>query len=313
MSFLSKLFGAKKQPESPEATNMIRVYAESGAQIMLTREQWRTGVPPGMLASNRHKPDELYTIVAGSLQDGFFEDVLEPAEHLYRTDPQRQRSVCVYSIALMKSGRHDDAEWVLRSYLEEHGEDGYVLTNLAKIYDERKETEKAEKTLWRALEVDPNQENGLNWYASICYKREGKSGQAEGWRRVAAIPGSWRAQLWLARIALERRKPDQAFLYYRESLARVGDNAPPDYLMQLSGDLGQHGYFAESLQLVEPLFVPERHGLQVGNNLIKANVELRRFDQADKIVRQLRFLKMHDWTSYLDYWDAELTKLRAKT
>lgn len=80
--------------------------------------------------------------------------------------------------------------------------------------------------------------------------------------------------------------------------------------MQMSGDLGNNGYLAESIRLVEPYFDPAFHGLQVGNNLIKANYDLGQLDAARRILGQLYAQKRHDWRQTLSYWDTELAKAR---
>ena len=53
------------------------------------------------------------------------------------------------------------------------------------------------------------------------------------------------AQLWLARVALESHNTPRALAYYLESLARVGETVPADFLQQMSGDLGMHGRLTE--------------------------------------------------------------------
>src|SRR2546422_10217541 len=65
----------------------------------------------------------------------------------------------------------------------------------------------------------------------------------------STLPGSWRAQLWLARSALQSRQLDQALALYRESLSRAGKPAPANLLQQMSGDLGNAGHLPELLQL----------------------------------------------------------------
>ena len=83
---------------------------------------------------------------------------------LFKIDPDRVRATCVWGIVLKDEGRLDAAEKVFRNFMIEHGEEGSVLTNLAKVYSRRKKDGQAEEILWHALEVDPNQENGLGWY-----------------------------------------------------------------------------------------------------------------------------------------------------
>lgn len=303
-------------PESAKNTspgadpNLIRVFDEFGRELFITKEQWRTNVLPGTLKSNWNQPDQLYNIIIGSLNDGFQSDVLGAAQHLSSIDPNRARGACTYGVVLMKNNRLDEAESVFRSHIEAHGEEGYILTNLAKVFAARNEAQKVLDTLWHALELDPNQENGLAWYASLCREQSGATGWNHALVRVAALSGSWRAQIWLAREALEAHSLETALAYYDQALLRMGDRVPPEVLMQISGDLGKHGYLKESIQLAEPRFVPQVHGLAVGNNLIKAHLDLGQLEDARRILDQLYGLKRPDFKQNLSFWDTEIAKAR---
>jgi predicted Zn-dependent protease len=211
-----------------------------------------------MLSENRANPDELYKIIVGALEDGLPADVAEAAEHLYRIDPDRSRAVCAWASVLMGVKQIDEAEQLLHSHIEECGEDGYVVTNLAKVHAARNENDRAAATVWHALELDPNQGMAVGWFAALANDQGGKNAMVEAWERVAARPGSWRAQLWLARAALESHDTQRALEYYRESLARVGETVPGDFLQQMSGDLGTHGHLRELVELTDPTLYPRR-------------------------------------------------------
>ena len=289
---------------------LVRVFDEFGRELFISKEEWRRNVLPRTLKSNWNNPEQLYRVIVGSLNDQFFADVVAAAEHLSHIDPNLARGACTFGFVLMKNGRLDEAEKVFSTYTQKHGEEGYILTNLAKIFSARDERQKAEDTLWHALELDPNQENGLGWYMAIHRERAGQEAQLGALRRVASLSGSWRAQLWLARAALESSDLSKALAYYRESLSRSGDNVPADVMTQISGDLGRSGHLAELLQLTEPLFVPERHGLLVGNNLIKAHLDLGQVEAAHRILDQLYALKRPDYKQQLGFWDTEIAKAR---
>ncbi|MEQ1852062.1 MAG: hypothetical protein ABMA01_10770 [Chthoniobacteraceae bacterium] len=244
------------------------------------------------------------------MNDGFRADVVDAARQLYKIDTDVVRGACVWGIVLMEEDRLDGAEKVFRDFISRHGEAGVILTNLAKVYATRKDDTQAEQILWHALELDPNQDNGFGWYEVIHRERGGDEAGLAAMRRVAALPGSWRAQLWLARAALKSKDLGAALALYRESLSRAPRPAPGDLLMQISGDLGNAGHLPEILQLVEPHFDPATHGLQVGNNLIKAHLDLGRGDAARRIVDQLYALKRPDWKETLSFWDTELAKAR---
>jgi tetratricopeptide (TPR) repeat protein len=289
---LAKLPPIKPSPATPEPVdpandkNLIRVFDKYEREMFVTKEHWRTSVLPGSIKSNWNNPDLLYSIIYTALNDGFRSDVIAAAEQLYKIDPQHDRSACVWGIILMEEGRLDEAEKVFRDFIAKRGENGSVLTNLAKVYARRKNNSKAEEILWHALEVDPNQNNGMGWYEVIHRERSGEEAGQEALRRIAALPSSWRAQLWLARAALQSKNLERAVAYYQESLSRIEKEIPTDLLAQMSGDLGNYGHVPELLRLTEPRFAVQTHGLQVGNNLIKAHLDLSQIEAALKC-RQL--------------------------
>jgi tetratricopeptide (TPR) repeat protein len=321
-SYLKRLLG-KKEPEPVQATqvpssdpakdpNMIRAFDGYGREMFITKQQWREGVLPGILKKAWNQPDELYNIIVSTLNDGFRSDVIGAAKHLYKFDPDRSRAACLWGVVLMEEGRLDAAKKIFSGHIGRHGEDGFVLTNLAKVYARQNNDTKAEEILWHALEVDPNQENGVRWYEVIHRERGGEVASHEALLRIAGLPGSWRAQLWLARAALKERQLHRALTFYRECLSRVTKPVPADVLMQISGDLGNAGHLPESLDIAEPLFDPAFHGVQVGNNLIKAHCDLGQFGAARSILDQLYALKRPDWRETLSFWDTELAKTRVE-
>jgi tetratricopeptide (TPR) repeat protein len=329
MSFFKKLFGIGCEPapvkvddptpppQPPAQTieelrndpNLIQVYDKYGQEIFISKEEWRKSVLPGAIKDNWSSPDGLYSTILGALNDGFRTDIIGAAEQLYKIDSNDERGACVWGIVLMEEGHLDRAEKVFRDFNAKHGESGVILTNLAKVFSKRDNKAKAEETLWHALEVDPNQDNGFVWYEAVCRERGGESAGIEAMQRVAAVPNSWRAQLWLAREALKTKDIQKALVFYEESLTRVGTSIPGDLLMQIGGDLGNAGYLKEIIQLVEPRFNVDMHGLIVGNNLIKAHIELGETDAARRILDQLYAKKRPDWKATLNYWDTELAKI----
>lgn len=321
MGFFDRLFGrkrpadpapAKPAPASePAPEPMMNFFDTYGRPVLITREQWRTQILPDNLREVWQQPDALAHLITQALQDGFFAEALPAAEHLPKIDPNPERAACLLGIAYLKLERFAEAEQALTDYIARHGETGSVLTNLAKIYSARKAPEpQVEAALWRGLTLDPNQDNGLPWFVALHEERAGPSAATEALHRIAALPGSWRAQCWLAREALERRALDGALLLYNEALSRAPRPVPTDILQQVSGDLGQHGHLVEALAISAPYFQIEHHGLVVGNNLIKANLDLGRIDAARSLVDRLYALKRPDWDQSLAYWDNEISRLR---
>ena len=288
----------------------IRAFDAEGREVRVPREQWQNEVLPGMLQQAWDQPDQLYMLIVNSLNDGFLSEVSDAARHLYETDTVPARGTCMWAIVLIQTGRLVEAEMVLTGFGERHGEDASVLVNLAKVYAAKGEQARAEAALDRALALEPNHENGLGWFASMARERGGDQGAARALEQMRANPASWRAQLWLARPELDSGRLDAARALYEEALSRAPRPVPAEFLMQMSGDLGGRGHLRELLELTGPHFVPEVHGLPVGNNLIKASVDTGNLDAAAAILSTLAPFNRPDWRNPLAFWEQEIAKRR---
>lgn len=317
MGLFDKLFGKKEsapqpaaptQATPPNAPVMVKVWDNYGRMMEIPREEWRTKVLPGNFKQHWNNADGLANLIISSLHDGFIADSLDAARQLHRIDPQPHRGATLLGVIFLQLKRFEEAERVLSDALRRHGEDGSLLTNLAKAYSGRGDEALAERTLWRGLEVDPNQDNALLWYAVLHRERGGESAETEAFRRVAALPKSWRAQLWLARRELEKKNVVAAMNWYREALRQLKP-VPADALMQISGDLGNAGFLKELVEICSPHFDVKQHGLQAGNNLIKALVDLKEAPSARRILEQLYAEQRPDWREHLLFWEREIDKL----
>ncbi|MFO1441381.1 MAG: hypothetical protein U1F81_23885 [Verrucomicrobiaceae bacterium] len=326
MGLFDRFFGKKPAPSSPnppppalppvdpsQDSSLIRVFDEFGRELFIPKAEWlKSALLPNIEAA-WNDPEKLAGFIINGLQDGFGVELLKGCERLAAIDPNAERGHVLHAVALLAAERPDDAEKTLRRFISVHGESGVVLTNLAKVYGKRKETGKAMDTLWRGLELDPNQDNAVGWYEAELREKDGAEAGLEALRRIAALPGSWRAQLWLARDALKHRSLETALQYYEQSLANAPRPVPVDLLTQLSGDLGNAGHLPEILNLALPHYNAAFHGMQVGNNFIKACLDLGQFDQARSIIDELYAMKRPDWKEGLAFWDGELAKMRLQT
>lgn len=320
MNFLRRLFGRKPAstrlttpapaPPPPPAGEPIRVYDKFGREAAIDRETWRTQVLPHNLRKAWDHPEELSALVIMALKDGFTADVADAAVRLHRIDPDRVRASCVRGSVLFSLDRFDESEAVLRDHIARHGEHALILVNLAKIQSQRGEHDRSRETLGRALRLDPNLSQALEWYAAIALEHGGEPAAYRAYTEAAGIAGSWRAQLHLARAALESNEPRHAGVLYDQALAAAGPNPPSDLLQQMSGDLGIHGQLRELVSRIAPIFDPTKHGLGVANNLILALTALGEFDEARSVLDSLYALKRPDWASPLNDLENSIARAR---
>jgi len=306
----SKLFtkAASSSSNDVEQPEMITVYDKFGRTLLVPKQEWRQNVLPGQIEEAWNDPAALYQAIVMALNDGFYIEVLAASERLLQIDDDQERSHVVRGIVLMKTGDLDGSKKILTKYIDEHGATGTVLTNLAKVYAERDESERAELTLWDGLKLDPNQENGLSWWGAIHEERLGQQGFIDSMSKAATIPGSWRPQLWLARKSLEQDRPEEAIRHYEAILKVAADHG--DVLMQISGDLGSHGCLDEILTLILPVYDPEKHDVQTGLNILQAYMEKGDYILGKQLLQRMYALNRPDIRDRLHYYAAEFEKLK---
>jgi tetratricopeptide (TPR) repeat protein len=287
--------------------DMMRSFDEHGHMYLLPKSIYRQQVLPGIFAEARDSPHELFAALVIALEAGFFPESLPYARRLFEIDPVAERGTTILGIALMKNGLLDEAGSVLQTYLDQHGASATILTNLAKIYDERGQHDRAYDLLWQALSLDPNLDNGLAWWGAIHQDKDGDIGFYRAMQKVASISGSWRPQLWLARMYLEHGDLIRAKAYYAPILSMP--HVPADAMMMISGDLGKNGFPSEVLQLVSPIYNAREHGIIAGINVVSAYIETKQPYVAMDVLRQLYELERYDMKSALDRLREEIVRL----
>ena len=291
---------------APAVPDSIPVFDKYGREFKVSREQWRTEVLPAALKSNWDDADALYGGILQALGDDFIDEATAAVDRLNELEPGSARSTTALAFVRLRQKRLDEAEQLLDGYVAKHGPEAAVLNNLAKVHAERGDMELAQRTLWRSLQADPNMENSLGWYEAMHRERGGVPAAVETLRRVAELPNAWRARVHLARHALDARDLQGALKLHREALGMLGDDIPTEALMTMTGDLGKRGFLAQLIELAAARFVPERHGLVVGNNLIKAYMDSGRIEEARAVVERLFKLNRPDWRPSLQYWEAQM-------
>lgn len=314
-------FGGKNKPASgaqtppidpiPEAQEeMIVAYDASGQEMHIARSDWREKVFLPGLAQKWDDAGELYDAILGGLNDGFAADLIPAAARLVDIDEDPERSHTVQGIVLMKNNRLAEAESTLREGIAKVGATGILLTNLAKVFAERGDDAHADSLLWQAIEADPNLDNGLLWWTALKQEREGEEGYLAGLRTVAALPGSWRAQLWLARHYLEQQNVPAARALYEEVLS--GGRYDSRALTMISGDLGRNGEVPLLVELIAPVYDEHRHDPMAGINLLRAWQELGNPDEGEKLLNRLYALDYPPLRQYLDESAQAFQKMRAQ-
>ena len=311
---LSAISGKKtaEQPTAPVETmpdeETLLAYDAYGREMQIPRSEWREKVFLPSLDEKRDDAAGLYQAIINGLNDGFAADLIPAAGRLVEIDDIPERSHTIQGIVLMQNGELLAAENTLRAGIAKVGETGTLLTNLAKVFAERGEEERADHTLWQAIQADPNQDNGLLWWASIQQERGGDDAYLAALNRAAALPGSWRAQLWLARHALQNNDVETARALYQDVLA--GGLYDESALTMVTGDLGNSGHIPLMIELVVPVYDVQRHEPMAGINLLRAWQALGNADEGEKLLERIYALGYAPLKPHLDEFTRAFQEMR---
>ncbi|HEY3330683.1 MAG TPA: hypothetical protein VGK19_11715 [Capsulimonadaceae bacterium] len=286
----------------------IEAYDGFGRLIQMPREQWRADILLPQIQHAWDTPEVLYDLVINASRDGFAADVLDASQHLAQGYPDRDVFVNAYGCVLMQVGRFDDATTTFSSYFAHHPTPGFMLSNLALAYKAQGKTRLATKTLTKAIQLDPNQKEGLQWWVTQAEQRGGVKARAEALRFAAAVPSSWRPQLMQASDLLSAGMVGEALMLYEAILPSISGNG--EALTIVSGSLGQQGAVDELIQLVGPLYDPARHGPLTGMNLLQALLATRDVERGRKLLHELFNLNLPPYQSFLIDMSQRFDELR---
>jgi len=141
------------------------------------------------------------------------------------------------------------------------------------------------KNLWQALLSDPNDLRILTQWMEDHERNEGERGALEAVNKAAALPGSWLAAIWTTRALLSEGKLNEAMDIYRKVLTL----APAKSLavQEISGHLGEAGYYEEALDLLLLIYAPRDHGAYTGFNLFNACEDCGDLDAAQEVLDRM--------------------------
>jgi tetratricopeptide (TPR) repeat protein len=186
----------------------VKSFTDKGEQVLIPRSEWRNRVLPDQLKNVWNDPEALYGAIVMAMQDGFFAEVIEAAKHLVEIDKITDRSYNVLGLAYLHTNALSEAEQTLEKGISVSDYKAVMTTNLAKVYVAQGEEQKAMQTLWSAIQLDPNQDNGLDWFTVLEFEKGGEPARLASYKKVAALPNSWRAKLYIARHHLEQKQFD---------------------------------------------------------------------------------------------------------
>lgn len=264
---------------------------------------------PKLLKDAWDDPENLYGAIVMGLQDGFFAEVIEATKRLTVIDPEPSRAYNVLGLTYLKNHMLTEAEQTLNEGISKSEYKAIMTTNLAKVYVEQGNEDKGMRTLWKGIELDPNQDNGLEWFTAIEYEKGGDKQRLEAFHKVGELPNSWRAKLYIARHHLEQTEYEKAKEIYKVIISIAADE--PDAIWVITGDLGQHNRIDDIFELVYPVFSVDKHGINASMNMVQACIQTNRKIEGMKILEDFKKLQRHDFLQVTRDMESQLENIKS--
>ena len=296
--------GAPKsdEPQFVEATDAF------GRRVRMSREEYTKNVLPELVKAHGSDPDRLAAVILQALRDGLAREMIAPANRLTVIDKDPERCLSVLAVVQRDSGDLDAAEFTLNELLQKRPDSPSARVGLAMLADQRGDVERCETLLWEALQKDPNHADAVHGYLQVRHRKVGDEGHRAEIEKVVALPGTWRAQLWLARLNLLQDRVPEAEAIYRDVLDRAA--AEPDVLVMISGDLARANQTDLIAELVAPRFQPGRHHPQAGLVLLQHFAQTQQEGKGAALLHQMHLYYGHMIGDQLQPFTAEFDRMR---
>ncbi|MCP9496598.1 MAG: hypothetical protein MSG64_19345 [Pyrinomonadaceae bacterium MAG19_C2-C3] len=286
---------------------MITVLDEQGECVLISRDEYRVNVLAESFRVADDDAESLNLAVLNALRDGFVAESVAPAQRLYEIDDERERATVTLGTVLAQSGKLAEARLLFEEFLEDKPDSSRVMSHLARVLGEMGERDAACDLLWKSLTLDPNQDEGLDWWGEIHFERDGAQSFYRAMERAAQLPASWRPQIWLARRHLEQHEIKESLTLYHQVIEKAEGDARS--LQIVSGDLVNNGYAAEVKALILPLYDAAQHGAETGLNLIQACYELGDRATGLALCNAIERFARPDQAHYIKHFRQELKQM----
>jgi len=291
-----------------QSNDVVKFYDKQGNAYLYSKKDYGEKILPEELKLVWDKPDGLYSLIGSALGNGFSNELIDAGQRLISIDSDTSRAYNTMGVIYLKCNLLDKAEQILLYGINKCSDKAYLKTNLAKVYQTKGFSDKSYNTLWEAIELDPNQDNAVIWIGAINREKGGREEYLKIMRKIAEIPSSWRAQLWIARDYLDNNDSVNALQIYKEILPKVKNE--PDAMWMISGDLGKHGKCDEIISMVYPLYDLNKLDYRTGINIISACIESKNKVLGFKILDDIKKLNRYDLTSLLIRLENGLNKIQ---
>jgi len=294
--------GEPPRPELLEAVDGL------GRRVQMTREEYRTKVIPELVKAHGSDPQQLSAVIMQGVQQGFATDLVGAANRLVVIDEDPERALTILAVTQRDAGDLEASEFTLKELLQKRPDSAAPRVGLAMLAHHRGDLAGCEKLMWQAVEADPNHADAVHGWLQIRHQQVGDEGYRAEVDKLVALPGTWRPQLWRARLDLQQDRTDEALATYREQFAR--EEVLPDMMLMAATDLARAGQHEAVAELIVPRFVAGHHHPHVGMALLDHYVHTGQHVAGAELLHQMYLHYADVVGDQLQPYTAEFDRMR---
>jgi tetratricopeptide (TPR) repeat protein len=279
-----------------------------GRRQCISRDEYRTRILPELVKAHGNDADRLTGVILQAVRDGFAEAAIAAANRLTVIDKNVERSLSVLALVQRDCGELDSAEATLKELQQKRPQSPAAKVGLGMLAERRGDLAACERLLWEALQMDPNHADAVHGWLQARHRQVGDAGYRPEVEKVAALPGSWRGRLWLARWLLHQGDTAAAATIYREVLAAA--EIQPDAMVMAAADLVQQKQHALVAELLVPRFQAGRHHPHAGLALLHHYLQQQDHVAGEKLLHELHLHYGHLIGGELQPFTAEFDRMR---
>ncbi|MGK0205816.1 MAG: tetratricopeptide (TPR) repeat protein, partial [Planctomycetota bacterium] len=299
-----------ENPTSPPAPkDHVEVLNAQGQRVSITREQYLTQALPEMLKASDTDPERLTQVIMQAVRDGFADNVIAAANRLTVIDKGNlERALTVLAVVQRDSGDLDLAEDTLNELKQRKPDSAAAYVGLGMLQERQGNLDKCEELLLQALEMDSNNPDAVHGYLQTRHRSVGDEGYPAEIEKLMALPGSWRAHMWMARLMLSKDNADGAASIYRDKLS--GDEVESDALLMAVADLVQNGKHELIEELIVSRFEPGKHHPHIGMAMLQHYHMQQKHEVGEELLHQMYVHYGHMLSAELQQFSGEFDRLR---
>lgn len=299
-----------EKPSSPPAPkDHVEVLNSQGQRVSITREQYLTQALPEMLKASDADPERLTQVIMQAVRDGFADNVIAAANRLTVLDKNNiERALTVLAVVQRDCGDLDLAEDTLKELQQRKPDSAASYVGLGMLQERQGNLAKCAELLWQALQIDCNNADAVHGYLQTRHSSVGDDGYPAEIEKVMALPGAWRAHMWMARLHLSKDNADGAAVIYRDKLS--GDAVESDALLMAVADMVQNGKHDLVEELVVPKFEPGKHHPHIGMAILQHYHMQEKNEVGEQLLHQMYVHYGHMIGAELQQFSGEFDRMR---